>query len=238
MPPDTQQSSTPHCAVCPHRDHTIYLGGGVSTPAAVMGLRKDVRTIPKRKILYREGDEWDEFYNLYSGWAFSYRITNDGRRQIFDILFPGDAINMSAFRLDRAPFTVQALTDLIVCVFDRQALDVFMHDEIQRMHRVEHYWLNALWSVKSKLMDLGRRSSTQRIARFILGLEDRLRERGRASGGPFEFPLGHTHIADAIGLTPVHVNRIISSFRKQGLIELHSHSLHIKRRSELSALAK
>ena len=118
--------------MCPHRDHTVYLGGGVSAASAIMTMRKDVRTIAKRKILYREGDQWDEFYNLYSGWAFNYRITSDGRRQIFDILIPGDPINMSALRLDRAPFSVQALTDLIVCVFDRQTLDAHLHDEIQR----------------------------------------------------------------------------------------------------------
>jgi CRP/FNR family transcriptional regulator, anaerobic regulatory protein len=202
-----------------------------------MALRHDVRAIAKRKNLYREGDSWSEFYNLYSGWAFTFRMTADGHRQIFDILIPGDAINLSSLRLDRAPFTAQALTDVIICVFDRHMLDEHFHNEVARIHRLENYWLSALSSVKGNLMDLGRRSSTERIARFLLGIEARLRERGLAADGPFDFPLGHTHIADALGLTPVHVNRVISTFRKDGLIDLRDHSLHIKQPSELRSLS-
>lgn len=202
-----------------------------------MASRHDVRAIAKRKYIYREGDSWSDFYSLYSGWAFTFRMTADGQRQIFDILIPSDAINISSLRLDRAPFTAQALTDVIVCVFDRHMLDEHFHNKIARIHRLESYWLSALSSVTSNLMDLGRRSSTERIARFLLGVETRLRERGLAARGPFEFPLGHTHIADALGLTPVHVNRVISTFRKEGLIDLHNHLLHIKQPSALRSLS-
>ncbi|MFO0997418.1 MAG: Crp/Fnr family transcriptional regulator [Alphaproteobacteria bacterium] len=202
-----------------------------------MHLRRRVRVVPKRTILYREGEAWEEFYSLHTGWAFNYRISGDGKRQIFDFLIPGDGVNLSSLRLDRAPLTVQALTDLTLCVFDRSELDRYVHEDVERTHRVENYWLNVVWAVKNNLMDIGRRSSTQRIARFILHLEERLRERGQVTDGPFPFPLGHPHIADALGLTPVHVNRVISAFRRQGLIELRGKKLHIKKHREFTALA-
>jgi CRP-like cAMP-binding protein len=92
--------------------------------------------------------------------------------------------------------------------------------------------------MENSVLDLGRRTSTQRIAGFILGLEQRLRERGLASEGTFEFPLRYRHIADILGLTPVHVNRIISSLREQGVIELEHRTLSVRRLADLTAIAR
>jgi CRP/FNR family transcriptional regulator, anaerobic regulatory protein len=116
-------------------------------------------------------------------------MTGDNRRQIFNILVPGDAINMASLRMERAPISVEALTDIVVCVFSRWALEDYVHGDIRRIHQLERYWLNAIASMKERVLDLGRRSSTQRIARLILNLEERLRERNLAKDGIFEFPL-------------------------------------------------
>ena len=204
----------------------------------LIALRKDARTVAKKTDLYREGDPWEHFYILNKGWAFSYRVTNEGHRQIFNVYLPGDPINVASVRQDSAPTSVQALTDLVVCIFDRKEMDAFIHSDIHRTRHLEHYWLQSLWAMENSVLDLGRRTSTQRIAGFILGLEQRLRERGLASEGTFEFPLRYRHIADILGLTPVHVNRIISSLREQGVIELEHRTLSVRRLADLTAIAR
>ena len=72
------------------------------------------------------------------------------------------------------------------------------------------------------IVDLGRRTADERIARLILGLAERLSKRDMARGGPteFDFPLRQHHIADATGLTPVHVSKVLSEFRRNGLINI------------------
>lgn len=231
-------TQVPDCDHCPFRTHLSYFGGTDGSANEIAALRKDVRTVAKRTDLYREGDLWDHLYILNKGWAFSYRVTNEGRRQIFNVFLPGDPVNVAALRQDRAPTTVQALTDLVVCVFNRNELDAYIHEDIHRTHQLEHYWLQALWAMKNSVLDLGRRTSSQRIAGFILGLEQRLRERSLAIEGTFEFPLRYRHVADVLGLTPVHVNRVISSLREQGIIELQHRTLSIRRLADLTALAR
>ncbi|MFO0997417.1 MAG: Crp/Fnr family transcriptional regulator [Alphaproteobacteria bacterium] len=202
----------------------------------LIALRQHTRAFLKKGMLFRQGDSWDGLYILHSGWAFNYRLTGEGRRQIFHIFLPGDVVNLSALRLERAPDTVQALTDVVVCVFPRVEMDSYMHDDIRRTHFLERQWLDAVWSAKESIADLGRRTSAQRIARFILGIERRLRERDFVSDGKFAFPLRYQHIADTLGLTPVHVNRIFTDLRTQGIIDLQGRTLSILRPEALASL--
>jgi CRP-like cAMP-binding protein len=76
-------------------------------------------------------------------------------------------------------------------------------------------------------VDLGRRTADERIARLILYLKERLARRGMAQDNTMEFPLRQHHIADATGLTPVHVSKVLSKFRRDGLIEISNRSLTI-----------
>lgn len=87
-------------------------------------------------------------------------------------------------------------------------------------------------------MGLGHRTAKQRTARLILSLDRRLRERGLIANGSIEFPLRYQHVADALGLTPVYANRIISALRAQGVIDLRNRPLSIRRSDELAAIPK
>jgi CRP/FNR family transcriptional regulator, anaerobic regulatory protein len=79
------------------------------------------------------------------------------------------------------------------------------------------------------IVDLGRRTADERIARLILNLAERLAQRGmmQAATTAMDFPLRQHHIADATGLTPVHVSKVLSQFRRNGLIRISDRSLAI-----------
>lgn len=230
--------SKPHCDLSSFRAHLAYFSAEDGSFDELIALRNDVRRISKRADLFREGDPWDELYILRKGWAFSYRYASNSSRQIFSFFLPGDPINIASLRMDRAPISVQSLTDVAVCVFSRTELDAYVHDNIRRTHHLEHYWLQTALTLKDSVMDLGRRTSTQRIARLILSFEQRLRERNLARNGIMDFPLRYRHIGDTLGLTPVHVNRVISLLRERGIIELRHRTLTILRMGELVAMAR
>ena len=86
-------------------------------------------------------------------------------------------------------------------------------------------------------IDLGRRTADERLARLILRLMKRLAKRGMVQGQTMEFPLRQHQIADATGLTPVHVSRVLGNFRRKGLIEINGRSLTILNATELNRVA-
>ena len=86
-------------------------------------------------------------------------------------------------------------------------------------------------------VDLGRRTADERIARLILNLMDRLAKRGMAQDQTMDFPLRQHHVADATGLTPVHVSKVLSGFRRSGVIDYGNRSLTILDVASLQRIA-
>jgi CRP-like cAMP-binding protein len=97
------------------------------------------------------------------------------------------------------------------------------------MEKLSRAWLEEKSRADQLIVDLGRRTADERIARLILNLVDRLVKRNMAHGEPLEveFPLRQHHIADATGLTPVHVSKVLTEFRRSGLIKISERSLTI-----------
>lgn len=122
MPPDDPHLAVPHCAECPFRAHLAQFSIG-APDEGVIALRREVRTNSRKVVLYREGETWDDLYILDRGWALSDRLTSENPRQIFNVYLPGDAITLSALRLDSASMTVPALTELVLGRFPRGEMD-------------------------------------------------------------------------------------------------------------------
>jgi CRP-like cAMP-binding protein len=124
---------------------------------------------------------------------------------------------------------VEAITDVRYRVFRRSELKaaVFTHPDL--LEKFSKAWIEEKYRADQLIVDLGRRTADERIARLVLNLVERLLKRGMTRGEPVEldFPLRQRHIADATGLTPVHVSKVLSEFRRNGLIRLSERSLTI-----------
>jgi CRP-like cAMP-binding protein len=92
---------------------------------------------------------------------------------------------------------------------------------------LSNLWLGEKESADRLAIDLGRRTAEERIARLILSLMDRLAARGMTQGATMEFPLRQHHVADATGLTPVHVSKLLTDLRRRGLIRINDRSLEV-----------
>lgn len=167
------------------------------------------------------------------GWAFTFLMLFDGRRQILSFLLPGDIIATTALVRDRLSLSIQALTDLRYCRFSKSELRSLLAAEPKVFDEYASICVAEKEETDQLVTDLGRRTADERIARLMLALMARLDARGLVRDQSFAFPLRQRHIADATGLTPVHVSRVIGSFRNAGLIEITGRSLKILNLAEL-----
>ena len=112
---------------------------------------------------------------------------------------------------------------------------LFQHPDL--LETLAKDWIEERKNSDQLAVDLGRRTADERIARLILNLMDRLAKRGMAQDQTMDFPLRQHHIADATGLTPVHVSKVLSGFRRSGLIDYGNRSLTILDIASLQRIA-
>ena len=165
-----------------------------------------------------------ELYTLYSGWAFRHRTLPDGRRQILNIFLPGDLIGFQASMLSAADHSVEALTDIELCVFPRKRVWRIFEDMPELAYQLA--WLGAREEgmVDDNLTALGQLSAPERMSSMISRLVQARPRSGVHEDGAFDFPLRREHMADALGLSLVHTTKTWSALRKAGLFEQVGHA--------------
>jgi CRP-like cAMP-binding protein len=167
--------------------------------------------------LVREGELADSLFILDKGWAYRYTITREGGRQLPAVLVPGDVANLDSLMFERLDYGVRTVTEAVVRALprDRVLSLAAEHPGIARTFT----WLALVENVilGKWALSLGRRSAKERIAHLLCELSVRLdAEDGNESR--FAFPLKQEQMADALGLTSVHVNRMMQQLRAEGLV--------------------
>jgi CRP-like cAMP-binding protein len=164
-------------------------------------------------------------------------VLSDGSRQILSFLLPGEIASASLLLGPVAPYLVETITEVRYRCFRREELRAMALAQPASLERFLSVWMERKQHAHQLAVDLGRRPADQRIARLILGLRNRLATRGMVQGQTMDFPLRQHHVADATGLTSVHVSKVLSEFRRRGLIEVHDRSLTILAPEEFQRIA-
>ena len=164
----------------------------------------------------------------------------DGRRQILSFLVPGDSIIIEGlcFPDEPLPYSVKSLTDISVCAFDLNEMIELTSSTDAQNKSVAKAMRRHVVAMNRRLVDVGRRSAIGRVAQLILEIEDRLGERGHVHDGAFNFPMRQEHMADALGLTTVYVNRTLDRLRKEGVIDFKRDRMKIINRALLLQTAE
>lgn len=197
--------------------------------------RRNVRDIPARRDIVREGDKPHNLYLLLSGWACRYKTLPDGRRQIVALFLPGDLCDLHIYILKEMDHSVGALTSLKAAEIGRDDFEQLLSEHPRITQAL---WWDELVKIaiqREWTVNLGQRSAYERIAHLLCECFLRLRTVGLTTDNSCPFPLTQVDLADATGLTAVHVNRTLQELRKDGLIELHSRTLSIPDLSALKA---
>jgi CRP-like cAMP-binding protein len=187
-----------------------------------------VRRIAAQREMHPAGAEiYGEGANLrprvlLSGWACRMRMLPDGRRQIFAFLLPGDAVGLSTRPQPPGQCTVVALTRVETA--DATALRDAVAADCAGASGLGLACALALALEEGQVLDhvtrLGRQSALERTAHLLLELHDRLTCVGLADGARFSLPLTQEVLADALGLSIVHINRTLQQLKRDGLIEM------------------
>lgn len=176
------------------------------------------RMLRRGAALVREKDPLTELFILKQGMMMSFVVLDDGSRQILQFLFPGDMIAMSALAYARAPEAVTAVSESVVCPFDRALVARIAVEQprlfaaITAINQIERVALT------DQMAGLGRSSAKARVAAILLAVRDRLRRIDRTLGDSFVPGLTQEEIGDATGLTAVHVNRMLRQLENEKLI--------------------
>jgi CRP/FNR family transcriptional regulator len=181
-------------------------------------------TIPRRRIICRSQDLIDSVLFVCDGWAASLVTLPNGDRQILSFLLPGDIVSSSLLFRPSPSCLVETITEVTCRSFARTE---FMRNATADLDALSVLWIGEKEAADRLAIDLGRRTAEERIARLILSLMERLVTRGLAQGATMDFPLRQHHVADAAGLTPVHVSKLLTDFRRRGLIRISDRSLEI-----------
>jgi len=221
------------CGQCPAYDLNLCQAASEAAWAfpntASLKIHQADHSAPARRTICREQDLHDAVPIICSGWAASIIMLSDGSRQILSFLLPGDIVSTSLLFEPRANCLLEAITDVRYRTFKRSELRAILFSHQDLLDKLSRSWIEEKARADQLIVDLGRRTADERIARLILSLVDRLTKRNMVHGDPveLEFPLRQHHIADATGLTPVHVSKVLSEFRRGGLIKISERSLTI-----------
>ena len=209
------------CATCIVRNRAICASLNPAELAALsrMGRRQKVRA---GQTLLWEGDGAPVVANVLEGVLKLVVSTADGREQIVGVVFPSDFIGRPFGK--ESPYSVTAMTDAEVCIFNRNNFDEFAgaHPDLQQ--KLLRRTLDELDRARHWMMLLGRKSASEKVASFLLEMSERLAGQGCRSGARdgFELPFGRQQIADILGLTIETTSRQLTRMRADGLLDLPS----------------
>lgn len=195
------------------------------------------RLFPARHDLIREGDKPGPVYIILDGWACRYKLLPEGGRQIMAFLMPGDFCDMHVAVLDEMDHTIATITKARVVAVPRQTMEHLVDATPSLSHAFWRAQLIDEATLRAWIVSMGRRGSIERVAHLICELYVRARTIGLASEQTLVFPLTQIVLADALGLTPVHINRVLRKLRLQGVIELGRGMLVIQDPDKLARIA-
>ncbi|HEU0042989.1 Crp/Fnr family transcriptional regulator [Sphingomonas sp.] len=186
--------------------------------SALRDLPLTARRTAAGQHLLREGEDSTTCYVLLSGYACRYKTTSAGARQIVSFHMAGDIVDLQHLLLSRADHSIQAMTELTFAATPAAELKklVQSHPAI-----AEALWRDTLIDgsvYREWVLNVGRRDAKQRVAHMLCEFAARREKAGLGSPASFELPMTQDDIADATGLTNVHVNRMLALLAAEGLI--------------------
>jgi CRP-like cAMP-binding protein len=197
------------CDQCQLRKRPALREFAAEELAFVKTLKVDELRVDAGASFLTEGARSEYLYTVLTGWAFRYKMLDDGRRQILNYALPADMLGLQGALMHEMEHSVEALTPLVLCVFPRAKL----WDLYSRLPSLafDITWLAAREEqlIDEHLLSLGRRTALERAAYLLLHLFVRAEEAGLVKNGSIQFPFTQQHLADTLGMSLVHTNKTL-----------------------------
>jgi CRP/FNR family transcriptional regulator len=225
------------CEKCPLRAEKALRDFAPEEIKFVDSFKSGELTAAAGTTLLLEGTNSAHLYTVLSGWAIRYKMLPDGRRQILNFVLPADFLGLQGSVLGEMQHSVEALTDMLLCVFPRERLW-----ELYRNHPSLAFDLTWIASREEQFLDeyllgVGRRKALERVAFVLLHLFLRAEQVGLTTRDKVQFPFTQQHLADALGMSLVHTNKTLRRLTASKAVRWKNRTFEILDRDALTAMA-
>ncbi len=229
--------ATTPCEQCPLRRRKALREFTPEELAFVKQFKTDELRVDAGVSFLRQGASSEHLYTVLNGWAFRYKMLDDGRRQILNYALPADMVGLQGALMREMEHSVEALTPLVLCVFPRAKL----WDLYNRFPSLafDITWLAAREErlIDENLVSLGRRTALERTAYLLLHLYQRAEEAGLTKDKTIQFPFTQQHLADTLGMSLVHTNKTLKRLFASGAVRWKDRVFEMMTRDALVAIA-
>jgi len=225
------------CENCPLRKRPSLRAFTTEELKFVKQFKVDELHVDAGASFLSQGASSEHLYTVLSGWAFRYKMLDDGRRQILNYALPADMVGLQGTLMREMEHSVEALTPLALCVFPRSKLwDLYTNFPSLAFDLT---WLAAREEqlIDEHLVSLGRRTALERTAFLLLHLYVRADEAGLAKNGTIQFPFTQQHLADTLGMSLVHTNKTLKRLQVSKAIRWKDRVFEMIDRAALAAIA-
>ncbi|MEZ5797527.1 MAG: Crp/Fnr family transcriptional regulator [Paracoccaceae bacterium] len=228
---------TTTCQNCPLRLLPLFSPMPADEVEFMQDFKTGEVTVPRGGTVLTQGERSPRLFTVLSGLGTRSVLLEDGRRQVINFVFPGDFLGLQAGLMGEMRHTVTASTPMVLCSFSRSRLWELFSREPERAYDLT--WIAAIQEhfLGETVATLGQRDATERMAWALVRIWRRLSALGLQHEGRVPMPFRQHDLADALGLSLVHTNRVVTALRRAGLARLGRGSLELGDHAALSAIA-
>jgi CRP/FNR family transcriptional regulator, anaerobic regulatory protein len=225
------------CENCPLRDLRALRAFSAEELTFVSQFKSGELNVQAGTSILLQGTNSAHIYTVLSGWAIRYKTLPDGRRQILNYALPADLLGLQASVQDEMQHSIEALTDMLLCVFQRDRLwDLYIG------HPTLAFDLTWIASREEQILDehllnIGRRTAIERTAFLLMHLFRRAEQIGLNKGDTIQFPFTQQHVADTLGMSLVHTNKTLKRLAASKAMRWKGRTFEILDRDALAGIA-
>lgn len=193
----------------------------------VAGFKRGELVAETGATILAEGAHSAQLFTLLSGWAFRFKTLEDGRRQILNYVLPGDLVGLQGSVIGEMEHSVEALSPVVLCVFQRDGLTELFKRQPGLGFDVTWMAAREERMLDEHLLSIGRRTATERAAYLVAFLHQRASAVGLVENKPLLVPITQQHVADTLGLSIVHTNKTLRKLAERRLIRWHDRACEV-----------
>ena len=216
---DSPGAAAPDTESCLEAKLSHYAALDPADRALLRALEDRTEHRARKSVAIQAGAPLNELFVVRRGWLYSFQPAGDGRRQVFQIFYPGDIVGVREIGLSHAISTTVCATDCILCPFEKKALCELFNSSPRLSALLFAVGMVEEMMIIERMKAISRMQARERIAHVFLEMLTRLRIHGGAGAeAAFDFPLNQETLGDLVGLTQVHTNRTLRALEREGLI--------------------
>ncbi|WP_309085109.1 Crp/Fnr family transcriptional regulator [Chelativorans sp.] len=226
------------CGSCPLRVRQEFRDFTEVELEFIKGSKRGELHVAKGGTILEEGAANQHLYTVLSGWGFRYKTLSDGRRQIVNYAMPGDLVGLQGTVMGEMQHSVEALSPMVLCIFERAKLFMLFEGFPQLSFDVTWIASREECMLDENLLAVGRRTAVEKVAYLMVFLLSRSIKTGLLGRSGVDIPITQQHVADTLGLSVVHTNRTIRKLVERKLISWTDGGCRILDAERLALIAR